>query len=179
MTQRVVLLQALASTPRDVERLVGALPPEGHEWQPDGDWSVQQVLAHLVEAEAILRSRLERTRREDNPALPPFDPHDHAALPPAPAADGLVEAFAATRQVTLAFLTDLNPGEWQRPATRDSLGGTTLRWQVVDMMNHDLAHLGQLVDIRVKWDDAKHGAYNAMRTLRVAPSSTQHVTRDS
>ncbi len=96
---------------------------------------------------------LERIRREDNPSLPHFDLQDHATPPPASLAlDGLVRAFADTRQQTLDFLTDLNPGEWQRPAGLDLQGGTTLRWQVVDMMNHDLAHLGQLVDIRVKWE---------------------------
>jgi uncharacterized damage-inducible protein DinB len=158
MTQRAVLLQALASTPRDIDRLVRALPPEGREWRPGGDWSAQQVLAHLVEAETILRTRLERIRLEDNPSLPHFDPQDHARPPDLPAAAGLVQAFAESRGATLKFLTDLDPGEWQRPARRDSLGGTTLRWQVVDMLNHDLAHLGQLVDIRVKWDDAKRYA---------------------
>ncbi len=154
MTQRAVLLQALASTPRDIERLVRALPPEGCEWQPEEGWSVRQVLAHLVSAESDLRSRLERIRLEDNPVLPPFNLQDHSTPPqaaPVPA-QTLLQNFAANRQTTLAFLTDLDPGEWQRPAHRDSQGSTTLRWQVVDMMNHDLAHLGQLVDIRVKWE---------------------------
>jgi uncharacterized damage-inducible protein DinB len=152
MTQRAVLLQALASTPRDIERLLRALPAEGYCWNPNGGWSAQQILAHLVDTEEVLRSRLERIRREDNPQLPPFDPEEHAAPPFVPAANGLMQAFADTRKQTLDFLTDLGPGEWQRPAGRNAAGGTTLRWQVVDMMNHDLAHLGQLVDIRVKWD---------------------------
>ncbi len=157
MTQRAILLQALASTPRDVERLVRGLPPEGRAWQPDGGWSAAQVLTHLVNTESVLRSRLERTRHEDNPRLPHFDPQDHATPPAceATAAEALVREFAVTRQATLSFLTDLSPGEWQRPASRDPNGRTTLRWQVVDMMNHDLAHLGQLVDIRVKWGDGK------------------------
>jgi uncharacterized damage-inducible protein DinB len=152
VTKRAILLQALASTPRDIERLLRALPPEGRQWQPRDDWSVQQVLAHLIDAESILRARLERTRREDNPDLPRYDPHDHAE-PPAPlAASGSLQAFVEARRRTLDFLTDLKPGEWQRPASGNRNGATTLRWQVVDMMNHDLAHLGQLVDIRVKWE---------------------------
>ena len=153
MTKRSVLLQALASTPRDVERMVRGLPPEGQDWRPDGGWSVAQVLARMVEAESVLRARLERTRREDNPRLPRYDPANHDLPPVAGAAspDALVQEFRATRQQTLAFLTDLTPGEWQRPASREANGSTTLRWQVVDMMNHDMAHLGQLVDIRVKW----------------------------
>jgi uncharacterized damage-inducible protein DinB len=153
MTQRAILLQALASTPRDVERLIRALPHEGHAWQPRDDWSVEQVLAHLVEAEGVLRARLERIRRENTPLLPKYDPQDHAVPPAVPAHDGLMQEFAEARRRTLDFLTDLQPGEWQRPAARaHHSGGTTLRWQVVDMMNHDLAHLGQLVDIRVKWE---------------------------
>jgi uncharacterized damage-inducible protein DinB len=154
MTQRAVLLQALASTPRDVERLVRALPPEGQNWQPANGWSVQQILAHLVDAEAILRGRLELIRRLDNPHLPAYNPQDHARTPAGDGpADALLDDFRETRKQTLAFLTDLNPGEWQRPACNHSRGATTLRWQVVDMMNHDMAHLGQLVDIRVKWDN--------------------------
>jgi uncharacterized damage-inducible protein DinB len=157
VTKRAILLQALASTPRDVERLVRAMPPEGRAWQPDGGWSVAQVLAHLVHTESVLRARLERTRQENNPRLPHYDPQDHARPPDGDtvAAEPLLREFAATRRATLAFLTDLNPGEWQRPASREAKGGTTLRWQVVDMMNHDLAHLGQLVDIRVKWGDGR------------------------
>jgi uncharacterized damage-inducible protein DinB len=154
MTQRAVLLQALASTPRDVERLIRALPPEGRRWRPDDNWSVGQILAHLVDAETVLRSRLERIRQEDNPRLPAYNPQDHGRPPAEPGQpEALLEHFRETRRQTLAFLTDLNPGEWQRPASNDSRGATTLRWQVVDMMNHDLAHLGQLVDIRVKWDN--------------------------
>lgn len=155
MTQRAVLLQALASTPRDIERLIRALPPEGRDWQPEGGWSVQQILAHMVNTESVLRSRLELIRRQDNPTLPVFNSLDHAHAPSMSGpAERLLENFRETRQATLAFLTDLNPGEWQRPAANDSRGNTTLRWQVVDMMNHDMAHLGQLVDIRVKWEKA-------------------------
>jgi uncharacterized damage-inducible protein DinB len=154
MTQRAVLLQALASTPRDIERLIRALPPEGRDWQPAQGWSVRQILAHLVNAESVLRSRLELIRRHDNPTLPAYDPNDHAEGPSETApAEALLDYFRQTRQETLAFLTDLNPGEWQRPAANDLRGATTLRWQVVDMMNHDMAHLGQLVDIRVQWDN--------------------------
>lgn len=153
MTQRAVLLQALASTPRDIERLLRGLPADGHAWLPDsGGRSAQQMLAHWVSAEPAFRERLRRIRQEDNPTLPHFDPE--AIVPqatPGPA-ELLLCDFVEARQATLAFLTQLSPGEWQRPASRNSRGATTLRWHVVDMMNHDLAHLGQLVDIRVKWD---------------------------
>lgn len=158
MTQRAVLLQALASTPRDIERLLKGLPPEGRAWLPDsGGWSAQQMLAHWVNAEPVFRQRLRRIRQEDNPTLPHFDPEAIVPQAAPAAADTLLSAFAEARQATLAFLTELCPGEWQRPASasRNSRGATTLRWQVVDMMNHDLAHLGQLVDIRVKWDTRK------------------------
>ena len=158
MTQRAVLLQALASTPRDVQRLLRMLPPDGWRWRPDGDgWSAQQVLDHLVGVETIYRARLQRIR--DNGRLAPAHLDAAPTSDPGPA-EGLLEAFAATRRDTLAFLTDLSPGEWQRRAIdrrvnraeRDSQAAPTLRWQVMELMNHDLAHLGQLVDIRVKWE---------------------------
>src|SRR3989304_6043972 len=130
MTQRAVLLQALASTPRDIERLLRALPEPGRAWRPDGHgWSAQQILDHLVSAESLYRVRLQRIRQEDNPALPHFDP---AAASPArvlPPAGALLQSFGEARRETLSFLTELSPGEWQRPASRNSDGGTTLRWQ--------------------------------------------------
>ncbi|MBI3763505.1 MAG: DinB family protein [Chloroflexi bacterium] len=158
MTQRAVLLQALASTPRDINGLIRALPANGYDWRPDDGWSVGQVLDHLLAVEAVYRARLERIRREDNPRLPHFDSEEMPPTPTPPPLDVLLKDFAEKRRGTLDFLTDLGPGEWQRPASRNSRGATTLRWQVVEMMNHDLAHLGQLVDIRVQWDRVKRDA---------------------
>ena len=155
MTQRSVLLQALASTPRDIERLIRAMPTDGHDWQPGGEAnSARQVLAHLLEAEMAYRHRLKRIREEDNPALPQFDPEAAKAAPtPEESAQALVASFTESRQTTLHFLTELSPGEWQRSASgARPARTTTLRYQVMDLMNHDVAHLGELVDIRVKWD---------------------------
>ena len=147
MTQRAILLEALASTPADVARLVRGLDEAAADWSAGGRRSCRAVVAALVAAEPLFRARLQRVVDEERPSLAPL-------VPPAtvPGEDGpiaaLADRFRNARAETLAWLQALGPGAWQRPA-RDALGSrATLRSLVQDLVAHDIDCTGQLAEIR-------------------------------
>jgi len=145
MTKRDVLLQALASTPADVGRLVRGLDAAAADWRGAG-WSCHDVVAHLVYLEPLYQERLRRVLTEERPAVPYLHPnpaaHDHSRT-----IAQLAERFGDLRGQTLAALRAIGPGDWQRPAVHETSGLTTLRFLVQGIVDHDIEHTSQLVEI--------------------------------
>ena len=120
-----------------------------HYWSqhPDPEeWSVLQIICHLVESENnVQRPRLEKILREDNPFL---------AQPPTPPGprqfhcegEGMenVDKFVVARQKTIEFLSTLKPEDWQRPARHSIFGLTNLLEMAHFTAQHDRLHLNQL-----------------------------------
>lgn len=148
MTQRLVLLKALASTPADVARLARGLD-EAAVWSPDGGWSCRDVVAHLAHIEPLYLARLRRILAEPSPVIVALlpDPAAHLDLPIAQ----LSAHFQSMREVTLDWLREIGPGDWQRPAIHATRGRTTLRALVDDLVAHDIEHTSQLVTILGQW----------------------------
>jgi len=147
VTKRIVLLQALASTPADLARLVRSADHETLHWQNTAnDWSAAAVLLHLAQVEKAYRHRLQRIANEDEPHVPSIDP-EVGEIPGDVAADSLLHEFESERAQTIAFLKELSPGGWQRPAIHETLGRTTLRYQVQNLVDHDIEHTNQLVEV--------------------------------
>lgn len=153
MTKRAILLEALASTPADVERLTRALDETAAVWRPEPDsWSCHDVLSHLCGMELLYLAHLRRILAENEPSLPAL----HSAV--SRAADEaawatrdimqLAEQFRMKRATTLAFLQALPPAAWQRAAFHEGEGRMTLRFFVQDLVNHDIEHTNQLVEIQ-------------------------------
>jgi uncharacterized damage-inducible protein DinB len=150
MTKRIVLLQALASTPADVVRIAGSSEPGLTHARPRPDsWSMADVLRHLVEVEERYLLRLKRVVAEDQPHLPLILPAEEP-LPPRDTAAELARDFAAARSATLAFLNGLSAKDWQRQAFHPGEGETTLRYLVQNLVDHDTLHLNQILEAREK-----------------------------
>jgi uncharacterized damage-inducible protein DinB len=128
MTKRIVLLQALASTPQDISRLVGKLDDEAAAWRPEGGWSCRDVVGHLCYVERLYLARIRRVAEEDEPAVEAIHPNESAHDTETPVA-GLARQFNEAREMTLATLQELSPGAWQRAAWHESKGRMTLRWR--------------------------------------------------
>lgn len=148
-TKHIVLLQELASAP---DRIVQATGPLVADWRPGPkQWSACMVVAHLFNAEALFQTRLERILSEENSFLPYFSPEE--ATPDSEQSIGdLVDGFRARRQATLALLYRLRPEDWHRAARHETQGPTSMLKQVMTLVNHDTAHLGQLHDLRQLWE---------------------------
>jgi len=127
------LTTALAATPRE------------------GEWSITEVLAHLLDLErTLVLPRLRRIAAEDRPAFDTFDvdawarARDHRLRDFA--AD--LEAFAEARADTLRFLEALPGAAAERLGLSGHFGPVTLAQYATHAADHDLEHLAQMRDVR-------------------------------
>jgi uncharacterized damage-inducible protein DinB len=153
MTQRAVLLEALASTPADIGRLVRGLHETGAVWRAGGGWSCYDVVAHLRHIEPLYLARLQRIVVEDEPTVAALYPDESAQERMTPVAS-LCGTFCEARKVTLDWLREITPADWQRPAIHETKGRTTLRLLVQDLVAHDIEHTAQLAAILGQWRQA-------------------------
>lgn len=150
MTKRIILLQALSSTPKDLARLLRPVDDQALRRQAaQGEWSAAAVLIHFAQVEKAYRQRLQRIAHEDEPHVPYIHPDVGEIAEDVRAAD-LLREFESERSQTIAFLQELSPGGWQRPAIHETIGRTTLRYQVQNLVDHDIEHTNQLVGVLQK-----------------------------
>jgi uncharacterized damage-inducible protein DinB len=166
MTKRIVLLQALASTPADVARIARNSEPSLTHVRPQPDsWSVADVLYHLVDVEQRYLHHLNRVVTEDQPSLLTAVPDDESPPRRATAVE-LAQEFAAARSLTMSFLNDLSPKDWQRRAFHQRHGETSLRYLVQRLVDHDTLHLNQLLEVR-----EQSAANNQQPTINNQPAT--------
>jgi len=149
MDQRyLMLIDALSSTPRDLQRLLKRVSPQAALVRPaETEWCIKDVVAHLVDIEGQFRSRLQRIVTIDNPHEPLINPNE-AAHDLTMATGDLIELFAGKRRETTTYLETLTQPQWLRVCTHETYGITRLRKQVEILIGHDNEHLAQIVNIR-------------------------------
>jgi uncharacterized damage-inducible protein DinB len=145
MTKRIVLLQALASTATDLSYILNGVEMQGA--MPVDGWSLNEILAHLIFVEERYQERLHRVAEEDNPTVPAISPDDTPFRSEVETAD-LLNQFKEIRTQTISFLKSLTPGQWQRPAVHEHTGKTTLRFLVQVLIEHDIEHMNQIVQLQ-------------------------------
>lgn len=157
MSKRDVLLEALAATPGDLERLVTKVDNTLITHRPNSDeWSIADVLCHLALVEELSLARLQLVVENEQPKAA-SDLPSISSIHPDPTAHDLSQPlttmlahFQQARQATLAFLQTLKAGDWQRASLHPTRGRMTLRVLVQYLVDHDTAHLNQIVEIKVK-----------------------------
>ncbi len=145
MSKRQVLLDALAATPGDLERLVKGSDSATLIQRPTPDeWSAADVLCHLVLVEELSLARLQLVVEKERPSVSPIhpDPASHDLTQPLTT---MLVNFRRARQATLAYLQELKAGDWQRMGSHSTRGNLSLRVLVQFMVDHDTAHLNQIV----------------------------------
>ena len=150
MTRRNELLQALESAPRDLARTLRGVAPSTLAAHPAPDqWSITDVLNHLISVEVRYLDRLQRVTQEEQPTLPFIlpDPENHDLATPL---ETLLARFNEGRAETLEFLRPLSSGIWARPATYEDGRKTTFRYLVQALVDHDTEHLNQIIELKYK-----------------------------
>jgi uncharacterized damage-inducible protein DinB len=148
MTKRIVLLQALASTVTDLTYILKGVEDQENTPGPTANsWTVPEVLAHFVYVENRYHERLQQVITEDNPTIPAILPDDTPLHLAADTAETFSQ-FKEARTKTLTMLKSLSPGQWQRPAVHEQTGKTTLRFLVQILIEHDIEHLNQIVELQ-------------------------------
>jgi uncharacterized damage-inducible protein DinB len=152
MTQRAVLLEALASTPTDVARLVRGLNETAAAWRAAVGWSCRDVVTHLAAVEPLHLARWQRIVAEEEPSLAATEVNQTLVdTTLRPMLSELTERFWQSRRLSLMWLREIQPADWQRPTNHETKGRTTLRFLVQDLVAHDIEHTAQLVTILGEW----------------------------
>lgn len=148
MSKRIVLLQALTASIANLSLLVEGIDQKvfGHRADSE-DWSVADVVNHLIAVEAQYLRRLQRVLVEERPFLPAIHPDRTTHNLEASAAE-LLAQFKDARQATLAFLRDMVDDGWGNTAVHETQGDVTFHFLVQYLVEHDGEHLNQIIEIR-------------------------------
>jgi DinB family protein len=141
MTDRTALSAALAGFP---ERLAVAARSASGRPVPDGEWTPEQVVRHLIAVETdVHQARLHDLATIDDPR---WDWTEPGPWPGAPGLDldGLLARFGALRRGTLDTLARLDDAGWARTGTHARLGVWDVAGLVRNAIDHDGEHLAGL-----------------------------------
>ena len=145
-----ILLILKETPPRLAELTEGLAPAQLHTAPGDGEWSVNEILAHLRACSDVWGDRYIATiLAEDRPTIKAMNPRtwikktDYLEQDFRPA----LQAFTEQRRKLLAILEPLPPEEWMRTNTLVGAGRPlqqTLLSHADGLARHERAHLKQI-----------------------------------
>ena len=141
-------LEALRQTHSELVRLTSGLSDAALDFRaaPD-DWTIREILAHLVDDEKfVMRTRMERMMKEEQPVLPPHDERKWYASrnTSRDALDQLLGDFAVQRAASLGIVEMLRESDWLRNGYQPENGEFTADEWVGRWAKHDEVHLRQI-----------------------------------
>ncbi|MBO0780216.1 MAG: DinB family protein [Ktedonobacteraceae bacterium] len=145
---RAQLITTLQQTQSTLTRLTSTLPDSALDFRPSPDeWSIREILAHLVDDDMfVMRTRLERLLREDNPSLVPHDEKEwHSQRNTSrDKIDELLSDFAVQRAASLGIFAFLREEDWTRTGYHPEYGNFTAQEWLAHWAKHDLTHIRQI-----------------------------------
>lgn len=112
-----------------------------------GEWTVQEVLCHIIDDERIYCYRALRAARNDQTELPGFDQESFVTYSNSnerPLAD-IFEEYTAVRQATITFFKSLTEDAYTRACVAND-HMMSVRAAVYHIAGHELHHLRSLQD---------------------------------
>jgi hypothetical protein len=135
---RRALLQRFASFPERVAmaaRAFDGAPP------PDGEWTPEQVVRHLIAVETgVHQSRLLELAINEKPRWSWVEPTPWTGEPDLDL-DGVLERFAARRAQTVASVSSLDADGWARTGMHATFGPLDVGGLLGIAIDHDEEHL--------------------------------------
>ncbi|HEV2757806.1 MAG TPA: DinB family protein [Actinomycetota bacterium] len=137
-------LDVLASTAEKIEDACAELDLAVLQKAPEpGEWSAEEILAHLLDAEVVNSFRWRLTLAQDNPTLHGFDQDSWAKLAH-PSFPEMFAAFSTLRRANVWLAEETPTERWSKSATHAERGPQTFELLLQTTAGHDLAHLKQL-----------------------------------
>jgi hypothetical protein len=141
-------LDVLRETPRRFRAATEGLSDEILNRAPEpGEWSLEQLLAHLFLGEIVFSFRSRFTLAQPGRAYPAYDQDAWVELPRPPFAD-MLAAFDALRSMNMELIESVPQSEWNKESLHEERGRVTFGLSVQTIAGHDLAHLKQLDQTR-------------------------------
>ena len=139
-------LAALRAFPAEIAPVFAADPAALDRPYAPGKWTGRQMLAHIVDTEAVIAERLRRFVAEAQPLALPFDPDRWTATFPAAGRDIalLGRRFRAVREDTVEMLAALPADGWTRTGVHAVRGKLTVAEVAAHADWHARHHLAQV-----------------------------------
>ena len=144
------ILTVLEETPRRIAAVTAGLTPAQLHTSPnEGEWSANEVLAHLRACADVWGNCIAAILAEDRPTLRAVDPRtwiketDYLELEFGPS----LRSFTTQRADLLAVLEPLPPEAWSRAATVTGAGKVlerTVRFYAQWLARHERPHVKQI-----------------------------------
>lgn len=144
------VLTILPATPRRIAEITAGAPPEHlHTGPAPGEWSANEVLAHLRSCADVWGGCIERILAEDHPTLKAVNPGTWIRSTDYPEQEfgASLAAFTAQRARLLAVLEPLGPEAWARGATVTGAGRAlerTVHSYAAWLAGHERPHVKQI-----------------------------------
>lgn len=152
-------LDTLSATPSILTAIAASAPDDALGRRPlPEEWSVQEVIAHMLHVEsAVIAPRIRQMLEHDDPML-------DAARPPEKPGDltTTLEAWRKARVDNLAFLRPLSSSQRQRTGRHSKYGRISVEEHVVEWAYHDLDHLRQILKVIQAEIYGEIGAFQAL-----------------
>src|SRR6185437_6296286 len=147
-TTRAELITALEQTASELARFTAGSGNDALDFRAGPDeWTVREILAHLVDDEMyVMRLRLERIIKEDNPHLTPHDEQAWYASrnTTRDQLEDLLADFALQRAASLGIMKMLREEDWARQGYQPEYGAFTAEGWLSIWVEHDAVHLRQI-----------------------------------
>jgi uncharacterized damage-inducible protein DinB len=138
---------ALATMPETLKDILADLAESQLAWSPAAnEWSIRDVLWHLLMADAVLAERSKKLLAEDNPSLAAqavWTFENDAAM----TTSDLLSRFSQSRELTVARLQALQAEDWSRGGWHTEFGPVTLLQQASYFAKHERYHLPQITHL--------------------------------
>jgi len=141
-------LNALRSAPGEIREAIRGLSDETMARAPSPDqWSIRDVLAHLLHSDGVMRGRIVLMLENDDPALENLTVGQHAGAPEA-AASELFKSYSESRSQTVDVLAPLTADGWLRSGHHSGIGRKTVLHQASYFTKHERLHVPHIEEIR-------------------------------
>jgi hypothetical protein len=151
------LIKTLEQTEPTLLQLTSALADDALDFRADpDDWSIREILAHLVDDEMyVMRTRLERIVKEDEPHLAPHDEKRWYANrnTTRDALDELLADFSLQRAASLGMIRMLRDSDWARTGFQPEYGTFTGEDWLGHWATHDTTHIRQIQSTLERYRD--------------------------
>jgi predicted alpha/beta superfamily hydrolase len=167
------VLSILENVPAVLIPLVVETPEALCKRRPEtGKWSAHEHFCHLASQEPLMRERLERMLREDDPELVSYgpSPEDEAGALLAVDLGEAIERFARERADLVARLRGLPPEGWERTGRHPERPNYTVFVLARQMAVHDMLHAFRIEDLRYR-TDWPEGAQSPVPVEKGVPGS--------
>lgn len=141
-----LVLQHLRENLITVKKVVGSLLEEALTTpHAPGEWTIKEILVHVIDDERIYAYRALRFARDDATDLPGFeqDPYAIASKANARSLDSIFAEYDAVRAATITLFENLPDEAFTRAGTADG-SRVSVRALVYHIAGHELHHLNSI-----------------------------------